>query len=294
MFKQIKVWLVLTTIFSLLAFASSCSKPAEDSGSTNDGAKPAGKAYTAKGDEGTVSGAISFTGTPPAPKKIDSSADPACGTANPNLVTEDTAVADGKLANVFVYIKDGAAADGTKIGDYAFTPPSDAVTLDQKGCQYVPHVLGVQVNQKFKVTNSDQTQHNIHPNPKSNPGWNQTQANGAAPIEKTFTRHEVLIPVKCDQHPWMKSYVAVVKHPFFAVSAADGTFVIKGLPPGKYTVAAWHEKGGPNGTEKTMEVTVAANGTAKADFAFGEAATVSNKPGLEMMPALELPMLGRH
>ncbi len=294
MFKQIKVWLVLTTILSLSALGASCGKPAANEGGGSETPSATGKAYTAKGNEGTVSGAISFTGTPPAPKKIDSSADPACGTANPNLSTEDTVVKDGKLANVFVYVKDGTTADGTKVGDYTFTTPTDAVTLDQKGCHYVPHVIGLQVNQKFRVTNSDPTQHNIHPNPKSNPQWNQTQPNGAAPIEKSFARAEVLIPVKCDQHPWMRSYVAVVKHPFFAVTGEDGSFVIKGLPPGKYTVAAWHEKGGPNGTEKTMEVTVAANGTAKADFAFGEAAVVSGQRGLEMMPALDLPMIGRH
>ena len=294
MFKQIRVWLVLTVILSLTALGSSCSKPATNEAGPETSSTGAGKAYTAKGDEGTISGTVAFTGTPPTPKKIDSSADPACGTANPNLVTEDTLVKDGKLANVFVYVKEGTAADGTKIGDYTFPTPSDAVTLDQKGCHYVPHVLGLQVNQKFRVTNSDPTQHNIHPSPKSNPQWNQTQPNGAAPIEKTFARAEVLIPVKCDQHPWMKSYVGVLKHPFFAVTGEDGTFVIKGLPPGKYTVAAWHEKGGPNGTEKPMEVTVAANGTAKADFTFGEAATASSQPGLQMLPALELPMLRRH
>jgi hypothetical protein len=203
-------------------------------------------------------------------------------------------VKDGKLANVFVYVKDGTAADGTKFAAYTFDTPSAPVTLDQKGCHYVPHVIGIQVNQKFRVTNSDPTQHNIHPNPKSNTQWNQTQPNGAAPIEKTFNRAEVLIPVKCDQHPWMKSYIGVLKHPFFAVTGDDGTFVIKGLPPGKYTVAAWHEKSGGAGDEKTMEVTVAANGTAKADFAFGEAPTASGKPGLEMMPALDIPMIGRH
>jgi hypothetical protein len=295
MFKQIKVWLVLTTILSLLALGASCGKPAtNEGGPAADTSSTAGTPYKAKGDEGTVSGAISFTGTPPAPKKIDTSADPVCGTANPNLSTEDTVVKDGKLANVFVYIKDGTAADGTKFAAYTFDTPSDAVTLDQKGCHYVPHVIALQVNQKFRVTNSDPTQHNIHPNPKNNPGWNQTQPNGAAPIEKTFARAEVLIPVKCDQHPWMKSYIAVLKHPFFAVSGDDGTFVIKGLPPGKYTVAAWHEKGGAAGTEKTMEVTVAANGTAKADFAFGDGATASAKPGLQMMPALDIPMIGRH
>src|SRR5687767_14696668 len=227
MFKQIRVWLVLTVILSLTALGSSCSKPATNEAGPETSSTGAGKAYTAKGDEGTISGTVAFTGTPPTPKKIDSSADPACGTANPNLVTEDTMVKDGKLGNVFVYVKEGTAADGTKIGDYTFTTPADAVTLDQKGCHYVPHVLGVQVNQKLRVTNSDPTQHNIHPSPKSNPQWNQTQPNGAAPIEKTFARAEVLIPVKCDQHPWMKSYIGVLKHPFFAVTAEDGTFVIK-------------------------------------------------------------------
>ncbi|HWN12088.1 MAG TPA: carboxypeptidase regulatory-like domain-containing protein [Pyrinomonadaceae bacterium] len=294
MFKQIKVWLVLTTIFSLMALASSCSKPATNEAGPEATSGTSAKAFTAKGDEGTVTGAIAFNGAPPAPKKIDTSADPACGTANPNLSTEDTVVKDGKLANAFVYVKDGTTADGTKVGDYTFTTPGTAATLDQKGCQYVPHIQGIQVNQKLSVTNSDPTQHNVHPTPKNNPEWNQTQANGAAPIEKSFSRAEVLIPVKCNQHPWMKSYVAVLKHPFFAVSGADGTFTIKGLPPGKYTIAAWHEKGGPAGTEKTMEVTVAANGTAKADFAFGDAATASGSSGLKMMPALDVPMLVRH
>lgn len=292
MFKQMKVWLALTTIFSLLALVSSCSKPANDAGPTND-SPTTGKAFAPKGDEGSVTGVVAYNGTPPAPKKIDASADPVCGQANPNLSTEDNIVKDGKLGNVFVYIKDGATADGTKIGDYTFTTPSDAVTLDQKGCHYVPHVLGLQTNQKLKIVNSDPTQHNIHPTPKVNQEWNQTQPNGSAPLEKSFARAEVLIPVKCNQHPWMKSYIGVTRHPFFAVSAEDGSFTIKGVPPGKYTVVAWHE-GGATGTEKTMQVTVPANGSAKADFAFGEAATASNRPSLEMMPALDLPMIGRH
>ena len=293
MFKQMKVWLVLTTLLSLLALGAACSKTA-----TNDAgpetASSSAKPFTAPANAGTVTGVIAYNGAPPAAKKIDTSADPVCGTANPNLTTEDTLVKDGKLGNVFVYIKDGAATDGTKIGDYTFTTPTDAVTLDQKGCHYVPHVMGLQTNQKLRVTNSDPTQHNVHPTPKSNPEWNQTQANGAAPIEKTFARAEVLIPVKCNQHPWMKSYVGVLKHPFFAVTAEDGSFTIKGVPPGTYTVAAWHEKGGPNGTEKTMQVTVPASGSGKADFAFGEAAAASNRPGLQMMPALDVPMIGRH
>jgi hypothetical protein len=287
--KQTKVWLCLTIVLSLLALGSACSKTPESG--TNDAGTTTGKTYS--GDVGSIAGSIAYNGTPPAPKKIDTSADPVCGQRNPNLSTEDTVVNNGKLANAYVYIKDGAATDGTKIGDYTWTPPSTAAVLDQNGCHYRPHVLGVMTNQKISITNSDPTQHNIHPTPKNNPEWNQTQPNGAPPIEKSFARAEILVPVKCNQHPWMKAYIGVSKHPFFAVSGEDGSFTIKGVPPGTYTVAAWHE-GGATGTEKTMQVTVAANAAAKADFAFGAAATAAGQPGLQMMPAIEFPMLGRH
>jgi plastocyanin len=290
--KQTKVWLILTIALSLLALASACSKPADN---TETGSAPTtgAAAYTPTGKEGTVTGAIAYTGTPPAPKKIDTSADPACGSKNPNLTTEDNVVANGKLANVFVYIKDGTTADGKKIAEYTFTIPSTSVVLDQNGCHYRPHVLGAMVNQDIQITNSDPTTHNIHFTPKSNPDWNQSQPNGAPALMHKLTRSEVLVPVKCNQHPWMKAYIGVLKHPFYAVSADDGSYTIKGVPPGTYTVVAWHE-GGAAGTEKTMSVTVPASGSATADFAFGEAATANGKPSLEMMPALEFPMLGRH
>jgi plastocyanin len=290
--KQTKVWLILTITLSLLALASACSKPADN---TETGSTPTagGTAFTPKGNEGSVTGAIAYTGTPPAPKKIDTSADPACGSKNPNLTTEDNVVTNGKLANVFVYIKEGTTADGKKITDFTFPAPSTSITLDQNGCHYRPHVLGAMVNQDIQITNSDPTTHNIHFTPKSNPDWNQSQPNGAPPLMHKLARAEVLVPVKCNQHPWMKAYIGVLKHPFFAVSAEDGSFTIKGVPPGTYTVVAWHE-GGAAGTEKTMSVTVPANGSAKADFAFGEAAAAGGRPSLEMMPALEFPMLGRH
>lgn len=293
MFKQTKVWLVVTIALSLIAVASSCGGGTTPPDNGNTSPTTGGEAFNSKGDEGTVTGTISYNGAAPAPKKIDSSADPVCAQRNPNLTTEDTVVTDGKLANVFVYIKDGTITGGKKIGDYTFAVPPDAVTLDQQGCHYKPHVLGLQANQKLRITNSDPTQHNIHPTPKYNPEWNQTQPNGAAPIEKTFARPEVLIPVKCNQHPWMKAYVGVLKHSYHGVSREDGTFTLK-APPGTYTLAAWHEKGGPNGTEKTMQITVPANGNVKADFTFGDAATASHAGGLKMLPAIELPMIGRH
>lgn len=289
--KQTKVWLILTIALSLLALASACSKTPE--GPADGTSSVAPKKFAPKGNEGTITGAVAFTGTPPAPKKIATDADAACGQKNPNLVTEDTVVKDGKLANALVYIKDGTFADGSKIGDWSFDTPTEALTLNQDGCHYKPHVSAVMVNQKLNITNSDPTQHNIHFTPRNNPDWNQSQPNGAAPLSHSFAHSEILVPVKCNQHPWMKAYVAVLKHPFAAVSAEDGSFTIKGVPPGTYTVVAWHE-GGANGTEKTMQVTVAANGSAKADFAFGEAATASGNPSLKMMPALDVPMIGQH
>ena len=288
--KQTKVWLVLSIALSLLALGSACSG-GDKGGTPNTNTPATSEAYS--GPTGSISGVISFVGTPPPAKKIDTSADPVCGQKSPNLSTDDTIVKDGKLANVFVYIKEGTADGGKKIGDYTWSTPTTAVQLDQNGCHYAPHVLGVQVNQKLSITNSDATQHNIHPTPKLNQEWNQTQSSGQAPIEKSFARAEVLIPVKCNQHPWMKAYIGVMKTPFFSVSNDTGAFEIKGVPAGTYTVVAWRE-GGAAGTEKTMQVTVPANGAAKADFAFGEGATSSISPSLKMMPAIEFPMMGRH
>jgi hypothetical protein len=286
--KQTKVWLVFSIVLSMLILVAACGGGKTPEG----GGTPAADTTAAppSGPTGTISGVVSFNGTPPAPKKIDTTADPVCGQKNPNLMTDDTIVKDGKLANTFIYIKEGSVQGGKKIGEYSWPTPTSEVQLDQNGCHYAPHVLGVQVNQKLKITNSDATQHNIHPTPKLNQEWNQTQANGAPPIEKAFGRAEVLIPVKCNQHPWMKAYIGVLKHPFFSVSKDTGAYEITNVPPGTYTVVAWRE-GGANGEEKTMQVTVTANGTAKADFAFGGAATTSIAPSLQMMPAIEFPML---
>jgi hypothetical protein len=288
--KQTRVWLVLSIALSLLALGNACTKNGGPTANTN-GTATAQEKWT--GATGTISGVISFEGTPPAPKKIDTAADPVCGQKNPNLMTDDTVVKDGKLANVFVYVKEGTVEGGKKFADYAWDTPPTPIKLDQNGCHYVPHVMGVMVNQKIQITNSDATQHNIHWTPKNNPEWNQSQPNGAPPIEKTFGRSEILVPVKCNQHPWMRSYIGVLKHPLYDVSKDTGAYEIKGVPPGKYTVVAWREGGV---AEKTMEVTVTANGAAKADFSFGGgAATSSTAPSsLQMMPAIEFPMLGKH
>jgi len=286
--KQTKVWLVISIALSLLVLGSACGGSGTNKETNTPSTTADASAAPYSGPTGTISGVISYNGTPPAPKKIDTTADPVCGQKNPNLATDDTLVTNGKLANTFVYIKEGTVEGGKKLADYSWPVPPTPIKLDQNGCHYAPHVLGIMVNQKISITNSDATQHNIHPTPKLNTEWNQTQPNGAPPIEKTFTRAEVLIPVKCNQHPWMKAYIGVLKHPLFSVSSDTGAYEIKGVPPGTYTVVAWRE-GGANGEEKTMQVTVPANGAAKADFSFG-AATSSNASSLQMMPALELPV----
>ena len=189
------------------------------------------------------------------------------------------------------YIKDGTLADGKKVGDYSYKSASSAATLDQKGCHYTPHVMGVMVNQPISITNSDPTTHNVHFRPTKNPDWNQSQPNGAGPLSHKLAVSEVLVPVKCDQHPWMRAFIGVMKHPFFAVSGEDGSFTISGVPPGKYTVVAWHEGPG-SGTEKTMEVTVAAKAPATADFTFGATAELRGKPSsIPVVSAIEFPML---
>ena len=182
------------------------------------------------------------------------SQDANCQGAN---TAENVVVSDGHLENVFVYVKDG-------LGSRAFDVPKDAVTLTQTGCKYHPHVLGVMVGQTIKIVNGDPTTHNIHPTPKDNREWNESQAPQAAPLEKTFAREEVLLPVKCNQHPWMRMFVNVVKSPFYAVTGPDGKFEIKGLPPGDYTIAFVHEKLG----EQDQKVTLAAKDSKTVDATF--------------------------
>ena len=202
----------------------------------------------------TVSGTVNFDGTPAPAAKIDMSQDPACKGTN---TAEAIVASGGRLANVFVYVKDG-------LGNRAFDIPKEAATLDQSGCRYHPHMLGVMAGQDLKIVNSDPTTHNIHPQPKDNREWNESQPPQSAPLQKNFTREEILLPVKCNQHPWMKMYINVVKNPFYAVTGADGKFEIKGLPPGDYTLAFVQEKLG----EKDEKVTLAAKENKTVDQTF--------------------------
>lgn len=202
----------------------------------------------------TISGTISFSGTAPQPQKIDMSLDTACKGTNE---TENVVVSDGKLANVFVYVKTGLEGK-------AFAVPSQPAKLDQSGCRYRPHVLGIMTGQPLGITNSDPTTHNVHPMPNANRAFNAAQSPDAAPVTHAFSKPEIMVPVKCNVHPWMRAYLNIVPHPFFAVTGSDGRFEIQGLPPGTYTIAAVQEDLG----ERDQTLTVAPKQEATVDFTF--------------------------
>jgi plastocyanin len=250
-----KTLLVSIFALSVLLVLAACSKK-EEPQTSNTAEQPAQPAATPidPATVATVSGTVKFDGTAPKPAKIDMSQDPACKGTNE---AETIAVDNGDLANVFVYVKDG-------LGSRTFDVPSTPVTLDQQGCRYHPHVLGVMAGQTVEIKNDDQTTHNIHPTPKDNREWNESQPPSSAALEKNFAREEIMLPVKCNQHPWMKMYINVVKSPFFAVTGKDGKYEIKGLPPGDYTIAFVHEKLG----EQDQKVTVAAKESKTVDQSF--------------------------
>lgn len=205
---------------------------------------------------GTVSGKVTFTGTPAKQKPIDMSKEPSCAKQHATPVTTETVVtgAGSVLQNVVVYISAGA--------DDA-NAPAQAVTFTQKGCQYIPHVIVLHTGQELDVVNSDQTSHNIHPLAKVNREWNKSQPPGAPPIKDKFDAPE-FVSVKCNIHPWMHGWFAVLKTNHFSVSGDNGGFSLPNLPPGKYTITAWHEDYGT----KTQDVTITGNETKTVDFSF--------------------------
>lgn len=248
-----KQWLAICVLPGLIALAG-CGKKEEEQPAPAASTPAPTAAPIDPATAATISGTVKFDGAAPKPTKIDMSQDSNCQGSNN---AETLVVNDGKLANVFVYVKDG-------LGDRTFPTPTDAVTLTQSGCKYKPHVIGVMAGQTINIVNADPTTHNIHPTPKDNREWNESQAPQAAPLSKSFAREEILLPVKCNQHPWMKMYVNVVKNPFYAVTGPDGKYEIKGLPPGDYTLAFVQEKL----PEQDQKVTVAAKDTKTVDATF--------------------------
>jgi plastocyanin len=224
-------------------------------------ASPAAAPDAKKVDEskaGTITGKVVVDGALPQNAAIQMASDPACEAGNKGGAAQETYVAsDGGLQNVFVYIKDGL---GNK---YLFDTPTDPVKMDQKGCHYVPHVLGIRVAQPLQVVNADSTMHNVHGMPTANQEFNFSQP---VPMTSTvtFTTKEVMIPFKCDVHSWMHSYIGVLDHPYFAVTGNGGKFDLRTVPAGTYTVEAWHEKLGT----QTQTVTLGEKEDKEITFTF--------------------------
>jgi hypothetical protein len=241
----------------VLLLATGCAAPQQQS----ESAKPPAPAYfkVDPATAGRLIGKAIFRGRLPARKTVTMDADPDCERLHQRPTRDESEIVngDGGLANVFIYIQTGL--EGKQ-----FEPPSQAATIDQKGCWFRPRVLGLQTRQKLRVSNSDPVSHNIHPLAQVNREWNQNQSPDTPPIERSFTRSERMIPVKCNIHAWMRAWIGVVDHPYFAVTDPTGSFDIASLPPGQYTVEAWHETFGT----QQQSITVPRSGTVNASFTF--------------------------
>ncbi len=209
---------------------------------------------------GEITGVVKWDGNAPKMKALKMDADPVCAAA----YTGDAARAEtlvlgegNTMANIFVRISSGLA-------DKTYPTPSESAVMDQKGCVYHPHVVGVMVDQTFLFKNSDDTLHNVNVKAKENRGFNLGMPTSLRESEQKFTREELMIEVKCNVHPWMKSFIGVSSHPFFDVTGEDGKFAIKGLDAGTYEVEVWHEKLGTS----TQKVTITKDESKAVDFSF--------------------------
>jgi plastocyanin len=231
----------------LLALAA-CGKSEENAVPPAAGPNATGGGTPAPAATGTLSGKIAFEGTAPVNAKIQMAADPYCAKNSKDPMTEDFEVKDGGLQNVIVYVSSPVTG--------SFPTPTDAVTIDQHDCHYVPHVFTLMVGQKLSIKNSDETLHNIHAFADVNEQFNVGQAVKGMTNDHVFTKAEMPLPFKCDVHKWMSAFAGVFTHPYETVSKEGGAYEIK-LPPGNYEITAWHEKLGPQ--KQNIEVKEGSN-----------------------------------
>ena len=211
--------------------------------------------------QSTITGTVTFAGKAPVLRGLDMTAEPVCHKKHGAKPAPNEALVLGTgntMGNIMVWVSKGLPAGKT------YPAPKTPVTLDQDGCEYKPHVMGIMVGQPYRILNSDGILHNIHTLPKINPMFNRGQPATVKEMTTTFPKPEAIFLVKCDVHPWMSAYIAVYTHPFFSVTGTDGKFTISGLDAGSYEISAWHEKLGT----QTASVTVGANETKPQDFKF--------------------------
>ena len=249
---HIRSFLALTALgIAALAVACGGDQPREGAPARATATNPVDPATAAR-----LQGTITLKGTPPPPQIISRRTDLYCDRLG-QATTQTFVVSNAGLENVFVYVKDG-------LGDRTFPVPATPVVLDQQGCTYVPRVFGIQAGQPLEIRNSDDTLHNIHALPANNREFNRGQGLKGIRNTHVFTTKEVMVPFNCDVHKWMNAWVGVLDHPFYAVSGRGGAFEIGGLPPGTYTIEAWHEALGT----RTQRVTLAANESGTLEFVF--------------------------
>ena len=248
--QQRQLWTVLSVL--VLAAAAACGGGGGDAAPAAT-APPAFDPATA----GNLSGMVMFEGELPEAEELRMNSDPNCAELATNTLSNAFVGSDGHLGNVFMYVKEGL--EGQR-----FPAPSESVAINQQGCRYTPHVMGIQVGQTLQITNSDPTLHNIHATPSANAEFNMGQPIQGMQFERTFENAEVMVPFRCDVHGWMNAYIGVLDHPYFAVTGVDGMFDISTLPPGDYVIEAWHEQLGT----QTQNVTVATGQTAEVSFTF--------------------------
>jgi len=220
-------------------------------------------AILSSAEAATISGTVKYDGEAPKFKEIKMDADPICLTHHTEAVYPQTLQlgAANEMANVFVHVVGGLAKK-------AYPAPTTEVVLDQKGCMYDPHVLGLMVNQPMKILNPDGTLHNVHAMTKINPEFNLAMPKFRTETTKTFEKAEFMFPMKCDVHPWMVAWISVMDHPYFSTTKTDGKFSIADLPAGTYEIEAWHEKLGA----QKQSVTIADGETKEISFNFSKPA----------------------
>ncbi len=216
---------------------------------------------------GHVQGMVMYEGDPPPPEEMDMSSEPDCADHWDEIPTRDVVkVSDGHLGDVFIYVKEG-------LEGMDFPTTREAVVMDQLGCRYTPMVIGAMTGQTVTFRNSDGLLHNVNATPEHNRPFNISQPVNMD-TDRTFASHEVMIPVRCDVHGWMRGYVGVVEHPYHQVTGQGGTFDLSDLPPGEYVIEAWHSQLGTQ--EQT--VTVETGETAQVSFTFSEDMLGSHVP----------------
>jgi len=208
----------------------------------------------------SVTGTVTFAGTAPALKPLAMDADPACAKKHSAPVPSEMLVlgTGNAMGNIMVWVSKGLPAEKT------WPAPKTPVVLDQKGCQYLPHVQGIMVGQAYRILNSDGILHNVHSLPKVNSQFNKPMPPALKETTTTFPKPEPIFKIKCDVHPWMEAWIGVFTHPFFSTTGKDGKFTISGLDPGTYEITAWHERLGT----QTASVTVGASDTKTQNFKF--------------------------